>query len=340
MRDIFPSIKSWISEDQQVALATVVSTWGSSPRAVGAKMAVNQAGEMTGSVSGGCVEGAVAEACQESLKSGQPALIHYGVADDTAWEVGLACGGEIEVFVQPLEPEIYHAIKQAVKEDRSLALVTVIGGSTELMGTTMAVNESGTPTGNIAHSHYDRILELANQALQAGNCMRQKLADDLEIFIDVVLPPPRLIVVGGVHIAVALVKLAKVIGYQTIVVDPRRQFGSQSRFPAVDQLVQQWPDQALEELGITSNTAVVVLTHDPKLDDPGLMVALPSQAFYVGALGSRKTNAKRQARLLEAGMDENILDRLHAPVGLDLGGRSPEEIALAIMAEIVQARNK
>lgn len=340
MRDIFPSIDYWIDEDQKVALATVVSTWGSSPRAVGAKMAVNQDGEMAGSVSGGCVEGAVVEACQECLVTGQAKLLHFGVADNTAWEVGLACGGEIEVFVQPLESEIYQAMKQALKGNRSLALVSVIGGSPEFLGQVIAVDERRKVTYNVAHSQYDDVLKIACHVLDVGISERIKVAEDLEIFVDVILPPPRLIVVGGVHIAVALVKMAKVIGHQTIVVDPRKQFGSQARFPAVDQLVLGWPDQALEEMGITSNTAVVVLTHDPKLDDPGLMVALPSKAFYVGALGSRKTNAARRERLKDAGMGEAQLARLHAPVGLDLGGHSPEEIALAIMAEIIQVRNK
>ncbi len=341
MRELFPSIEQWMAANQPVALATVVSTWGSSPRAEGAKMAVNLAGDMTGSVSGGCVEGAVVEASQECLASGQPRLLHFGVADETAWEVGLACGGQIDVFVQPLTEEIFLAFKRAIEKQETLGLVTIIEGDDESLGVSMPVFEHAdySSLSKEENENENLLISQALENMDKGKSSQLQINDQVRAFVDVMLPPPRLIVVGGVHIAVALVKMAKEVGYQTIVVDPRRQFGTEARFPAVDQLVQQWPDEALEQIGITSNTAVAVLTHDPKLDDPGLMVALPSSAFYVGALGSRKTNAARRERLLQAGMSEALLDRLAAPIGLDLGGRSPEEIALAILAQIVQVRN-
>jgi xanthine dehydrogenase accessory factor len=182
----------------------------------------------------------------------------------------------------------------------------------------------------------------AREVLAAGQPKQVSLPHantEVELFVDVLLPSPTLIAVGGVHIAIALAALARTLGYRTIIVDPRRTFGSEPRFPHVDQLIQEWPDDALKQIGLTRSTAVAMLTHDPKLDDPGLLMALPSPAFYVGALGSSKTQAKRRQRLLEAGLTEAQLARLHGPIGLDIGAQTPEEIALAVMAQIVAARN-
>jgi xanthine dehydrogenase accessory factor len=340
MREIIPDINKWFTDGQQVALATVVRTWGSSPRTVGSKMAVNQSGEMVGSVSGGCVEGAVAEVCQGVIAENKPQLLHFGVADETAWEVGLACGGMIDVYVQPLSEYLFSTLKQMLAQETAFALAMVIAGPDDLLGKTMILSESGEASGSIAFSQYDEIKTLALGSIKGGTGEIQSLTDDIELFIDVNLPPPRLIVVGGVHIAVSLVKMAKAAGFQTIVIDPRRQFASQERFPDVDSLIQDWPDKAIQEVGITSNTAITMLTHDPKIDDPGLIVVLPSLAFYIGALGSQKTQAGRRERLLAAGVNPAHLARLRGPIGLDLGGRSPQEIAVAILAEIVQARYK
>jgi xanthine dehydrogenase accessory factor len=341
MRDVMGSIDQWQSEGQAVALATVVQTWGSSPRQAGAKMALTPGGNIAGSVSGGCVEGAVYEAGVEALQSGAARLLHFGVADETAWEVGLACGGSIDVFVQPLPAKLYAQERAALDGSAAFAVVTVVAGPPALLGQGLLVPDGGKPvTGTLGAALDGPALDFARAALAEGQSRRGELAQGVQAFVEVVLPPPTLIVIGGVHITIALVALAKTLGYYTIVVDPRKAFGSEERFPHVDQLVQAWPDEALADIPLTRGTAVAMLTHDPKLDDPALKLALPSPAFYVGALGSRTTQAKRRQRLLADGLPSETVDRLHGPIGLDLDASTPEEIALAIMAEIVAVRNK
>jgi xanthine dehydrogenase accessory factor len=337
MRDVLPELARWRDAGQKVALATVIETWGSAPRTVGAKMAVSEAGSVAGSVSGGCVESAVVEAALEVLASGVPRRLHFGVADETAWAVGLACGGAIDVFVEPWGSPLDEALREAAGSDRSAAAVTLVGGPPEALGRKLLVEADGTTRGSLGERD-GPAREAAAAALASGRSVRVALGE-AEAFVDVVLPPARLVAVGGVHIAVALVRLARALGYTTVVVDPRPAFGSRERFPDVDEVVSAWPDEALERLALNGSTAVAVLTHDPKLDDPALRAALPSPAFYVGALGSKATQAKRRKRLLEAGLGEAQLARLHAPIGLELGGRSPEEIALSVMAQIVAVRN-
>ena len=324
-----------------MALATVVQTWGSSPRQAGAKMALTPGGNMTGSVSGGCVEGAVYDEGVAALQSGAARLLHFGVADETAWEVGLACGGSIDVFVQPLPRDFFEAERAALADNAPFAVVTVVKGPAELMGKAVLSSENGLLWGSLGSPALDApAAALAHDALAKGASRRAALAEGLEAFVEVVLPPPTLIAVGGVHITIALVALAKTLGYTTIVIDPRQYFGSQERFPHVDKLVQAWPDEALADIPLTRGTAVAMLTHDPKLDDPALKRVLPSPAFYVGALGSRTTQAKRRQRLLAEGLRPADLDRLKGPIGLDLNASTPEEIALSIMAQIVAERNK
>lgn len=342
MRDVLSDIDRWRAQGQAIALATVIQTWGSAPRGVGAKMALTPGGEIAGSVSGGCVEGAVFEAGVQTLKSGRPQLLHFGVADETAWEVGLACGGTIEVFVEPLDLALYDRLRAALVDERPAAVVTVVRGPAALLGHKLMVYDDGSTFGTLSAELDTAVLEMARAALASGQAQRLTLpqaTEPVEVFIEVNLPSPTLIIVGGVHIAIALTAIAKALGYRTVVVDPRRAFGSEVRFPHADRLIRAWPDEALAQVGLTSSTAVVMLTHDPKLDDPALKIALSSPAFYIGALGSRTTQAKRRRRLLEAGLSEAQLARLHGPIGLDLGARTPEEIALAVMAQIVAVRN-
>ena len=338
MRDILADVDRWQKEGASVALATVVQTWGSSPRRVGAKMALTSDGRIVGSVSGGCVENAVVEAGIESLKTNRPQLLHFGVADETAWEVGLACGGSIDIFVQPLNMIFFSFLRTAWQDESPSVHVTVIRGSADMLGREFLIQEDGTVIGN----HWDSkpILELANVTRLSGNSQRAMADEGIEVFIELVDPPPTLVLVGGVHIATSLASLAKTLGYRTVLIDPRKAWGNEERFPKVDQLIQEWPERAFKQVTITSATAIAMLTHDPKLDDPALKVALNSPAFYIGALGSRSTHAKRRERLLNDGMNEAQLSRLHAPIGLDIGARSPEEIALAIMAEVVTADRK
>jgi xanthine dehydrogenase accessory factor len=340
MRDVTAEIDAWRQHGEPIALATVVQTWGSSPRQAGAKMALTPAGRMAGSVSGGCVEGAVFEAGVQSLKSGRPELLHFGVADETAWEVGLACGGSIDVFVQPLDDGFYAAARAALEAEKPFAVVTVVAADTpDLLGRALLVDDSGPAWGQLGGGLDTDAIEAAQRALAEGRSQRVALAQGVDAFIEAVLPPPTLVVVGGVHITIALVRLAQALGYRTVVVDPRKAFGSQERFAHADRLIQAWPDEALRQVPLTRSTAIAMLTHDPKLDDPALKIALPSPAFYVGALGSRNTQAKRRQRLLAEGLTEAQLDRLHGPIGLDLNAGTPEEIALSIMAEIVATRN-
>lgn len=338
MRDVMTEIDRWRSENKPVALATVVQTWGSSPRAAGAKMALTPSNDIAGSVSGGCVEGAVYEEGVQALETGRARLLHFGVADETAWEVGLACGGSIEVFVQPLNALIYEAIRAALMEQQPFAMVSVVAGPADQLGAMLVARDDGAVVGTLGEYH-SLAVEAARATLLAGQSRRQKLTDAVEIFIEVTLPPPTLIIVGGVHIAIALTALAKTLGYRTIVVDPRTAFGNEARFAHADQLIQAWPDEALAQIPLTRGTAIAMLTHDPKLDDPALKLALPSPAFYVGALGSPTTQSKRRTRLLAEGLTEAQVNRLYGPIGLDLGARSPEEIALAVMAQVVAARN-
>lgn len=302
-------------------------------------MALTPQEEITGSVSGGCVEGAVYQAGVEVLASGNPQLLHYGVADETAWEVGLACGGNIDIFVQPLSADMFDQLQKSLAASSPIAFINVIQGPEAQLGQGLLVVQGEKQYGSLGDSLDSQALSLAQEAIAAGASKRVIIPSEgekpLELFIDIISPPPNLVMVGGVHIAIALAKLAVVMDYQTIVVDPRRSFGNLERFPEVGELIQAWPQEAFAQISLTKSTAVVMLTHDPKIDDPALKIALNSDAFYIGALGSKGTQAKRRKRLLANGMEEEQVERLHAPIGLRIGGKTPEEIALAIMAEII-----
>ena len=340
MRDILAELDRWVPEGEPIALATVIQTWGSSPRRAGAKMAFTPSGKITGSVSGGCVEGAVYDAGIQVLKTKRPQLLHFGVANETAWEVGLACGGSIDIFIKPLDTDLFTALRSVLVEEQPAVLVTVVRGPDDLLGAELLVEASGRVTGTLHQAVDARAGELAQETLAQGRSRRVDLNGEIEIFLEVILPPATLIAVGGGHITVALVALAKTLGYRTVVIDPRSAFGNEQRFPDVDRLIQRWPNEAFQEVPISRSTAIAMLTHDPKLDDPALKIALPSPAFYVGALGSKTTQAKRRQRLLDEGLVEEQLDRLYGPIGLDIDAGTPEEIALSIMAEIVAARNR
>ncbi|MCP4360559.1 MAG: XdhC family protein [Chloroflexi bacterium] len=333
MKEILSDINKWQMENQPIAIATVVQTWGSAPRKAGAKMAVTPNGRMAGSVSGGCVEGAVFEEAVATLKNNKPKLLHFGVADETAWEVGLACGGTIEVFVESLNANATALMDNLITHDKAGASITIIRGPEEMLGQKLTVARDGRQTGTLG-PELDNLALTAEKKLQSSQ--RIQLTDEVEVFIDVMRPAPTLVMVGGVHIAIALIQYAKVLGYHTIVVDPRRAFGSEERFPNVDNLIQAWPKKAFAEIELTPETAVALLTHDPKIDDPALEVVLESDVFYIGALGSKKTHAKRIKRLQEKGISEGQIGRIHAPIGLNIHAATPEEIALSVIAEIVK----
>lgn len=344
MRDVMSELQTWLAQGRTAALATVVSTWGSAPRPAGSKMLIDQDGAMVGSVSAGCVEGAVVEEAQAVLRQGTPRLLRYGVADDTAWQVGLTCGGEIRVWVEPVavlvsQEGIFERWQKAIAERRSAVRAVVINGPPEQLGASRLVD--GLDAGGLADLAA-RLDSEARALLTSGSAQVRTYAEpegEIEVFFDVDRPSPELVIVGAVHIGLALCRLAKAAGYRVVVIDPRSGFNTAARFPRADERLLTWPDEALLELGVTDGTAIAVLSHDPKIDDPAVMTALRSPAFYVGALGSQRTTRLRRERLLDAGMSEAELDRLHAPVGLDLGGRSPEEIALSILAQIVAVRS-
>ena len=336
MKEVLDDIARWLADGaSDIALATVLTTWGSAPRKAGAKLAFTAGGAaISGSVSGGCVEGAVIEAGGEVLADGRPRLLRFGVADETAWGVGLACGGTIEVFVERLDVGAYEAARRWIESGTGGALLTAVAGPEALVGGKAIVERGQAVAGTLAATLDATTLALADTARAA---QRVTAAGGLELLIDPFRPPLALVIVGGAHIAVALARLARVLGYRTVVIDPRRAFGSAARFPEVDRLVQAWPEKALAEEPLTAESAVVTLSHDPKIDDPALRLALDSDAFYVGALGSRKTHAARRDRLAAMGFSDAQLARIHAPIGLDIGADNPEEIALAIMAEVVRA---
>ncbi len=304
----------WHQSGRGAVLATVIETWGSAPRGVGSQLVVDRAGAMEGSVSGGCVEGAVITEALEASVDGRPRLLDFGVSDETAFAVGLACGGRIRILVDPvgpsLAPDLLEELVAAQTARRPVALVADI--------------ETGARSLAAPQDHPERF-----------RFDRSGLEEDGQTFVAVSNPPLRLIVVGAVHIAQPLVVMARLAGYDPVIVDPRPVFGAAERFPG-EVILDDWPDEALQALSPDARTAVVTLTHDPKLDDPAIVAALGSCAFYLGCLGSQRTHAKRIARLREAGLSETDLARIHAPVGLDIGGRQPAEIALSILAEMTR----
>ena len=332
------AIDSWLAMGETaIALATVIDTWGSAPRKVGAKMAFTTGGTaIAGSVSGGCVESAVIEAGDKVLATGRPQLLHFGVADETAWGVGLACGGSIDVFVERLDLSLYAVTREKIIAHDQVVIAAIVEGADEFTGRKLIV-AGDEVTGTLGGVMDEQTLRLARQSQRP---VRFSPAEGITLFIDVVRPSPVLVIVGGAHIAVALAQIARIIGYRTLIVDPRRAFGSEARFPGVDQIIPVWPEKAFADMPIGPEMAVVTLSHDPKIDDPALRAALQSEAFYIGALGSRKTHTARRTRLAAMGFTDAQLARIHAPIGLDIGADNPEEIGLAIMSEIVAANRQ
>lgn len=310
--DLIPEAAlAWALSGKAAALATVVETWGSAPRRAGSQMAVSELGEMAGSVSGGCVEGAVVLEAMEAIAAGVPRLLSYGVADETAFSAGLACGGTISVLVEPVAPML-GLLEELVA---ARAARRAVGYVVDLGDWSRKLVEPGQDEAVDARLRGDKA------GVEAGR------------FILPCNPPLRLIVVGAVHVAQPLVAMARLAGYDPVLVDPRQSFATASRFPG-EVILEGWPDEALRGLGLDGRTAVVTLTHDPKLDDPAIMVALRSRCFYLGCLGSRKTHAARLERLIAAGFSEGEIGRIHAPVGLAIGAQGPGEIAVSIMAQI------
>ena len=335
MRDVITQIDAWQAAGQHAAVATVVSVKRSAPRPPGAKMAIARDGSVTGMVSGGCVEGAVIEVAEQILAGGSPRLLHFGIADEEAWDVGLPCGGEIEVWVDRLDDEPALAFAALAREGGRGALITRMDDGRHVL-----VRVDGTRLGSLGDDVLEQEAATAAERLLWLERSEQQQLDDVPVFIDVTAPPPRLIVVGAIDLAEALAKLASFSGWRAFVTDPRARFATAERFPSAERVVADWPAKAVTQLGgIDRATSVVVLTHDPKIDDAALEVALRSEAAYIGVMGSRRMQAQRRERMLELGFTDSDLERLSGPVGLDLGALTPQETALSVMAEIIAVRH-
>ena len=343
MREISTSLQQWLAGGRATAIATVIKTWGSSPRPAGAKMAINEQGEFAGSVSGGCVETAVIEAAMQVIQTGKPRLLQFGVSNEQAWEVGLSCGGKIEVFVEPLAlmtKEFYNSYQDHLDRNEPFVVATIVRGDESLLGQRVLLRQDGVSLGDISNATVISAVRDQAQSLFSKASSMSLPAGDCELFVESCFPPPKLIIIGAVHIAAPLVTMAKVLNFTVILIDPRGAFSTSARFPHVDQLFSKWPDEALTEAGIDASTCIVILTHDPKIDDPAIKIALQHTPAYLGVLGSRRTHEKRLHRLCADGMSEEQLAQIHAPIGLDIGALSPAEIAVSILAEIVACRRK
>ena len=308
--DILTPTSIWLKQKRRVALATVISTWGSSPRPVGGQMAIDENGEIIGSVSGGCIEGAVISEGINSINDGESRIKDYGISNDMAWEVGLACGGELKVLIQPLnlEDKIVYSIVDSIKKRQVIKLR--IDCSTGIRKFDNTIDNQ--------ISHFDK---------------------SKNEFIHIIDPKPRLFIIGAVHIAQALVSLADIADYEIILIDPRDHFATKDRFPKC-KIINQWPDEALSKFHLDASSHLVTLTHDPKIDDSALIFCMKKNFGYIGSLGSKKTHNQRCERLVKKGFNKVELSKIHAPVGLDIKAKTPAEIATSILAEIINYRRQ
>ncbi|KOV93047.1 XdhC family protein [Streptomyces sp. NRRL B-3648] len=352
MLDLAGELHRWIEEGREFAVATVVSVGGSAPRGPGAALAVDSAGTAIGSVSGGCVEGAVYDLCQEALRTGETLLERFGYSDEDAFAVGLTCGGTLDVLITPVGARAPARMAlgpalSAAAGGEPAALVRVARGPAELLGGALLVRSDGTSEGGLGgHPELDRVAAAEARALlEAGRTGTVDLSADgshcpggLRLLVESNVPPPRMIVFGAVDFASALARAGKFLGYHVTVCDARPVFATRKRFPHADEVVVDWPHRYLRRTATDARTVLCVLTHDAKFDVPLLKEALRMPAAFVGAMGSRRTHEDRNRRLRSEGVTERELSRLRSPIGLDLGARTPEETALSIVAEIVAAR--
>ncbi|MFE6985371.1 XdhC family protein [Streptomyces griseus] len=351
MRDILPDLRARCADGVPFALATVVAVHGSAPRDPGAVMAVDAAGTVLGSVSGGCVEGDLYEVAREVLDGSGPRVVSYGISDDEAFGVGLTCGGTIEVLVRAYASEGERAelaaLLDLIAADRPVAEATVLSGEAET-GARLVVRpaDAGPTTGTLGNEGLDAavtddargLLAQGLTGIQRYGAHGQRRMQEVAVFVRTYAPPPRMLVFGAIDHAAATARIGSFLGYRVTVCDARPAFATRERFPTADEVVRAWPHTYLESTEVDARTVICVLTHDPKFDVPLLLAALRTPAAYIGVMGSRRTHHDRLARLRVAGVDEAHLARLASPVGLDLGARTPEETAVSIAAEIIQHR--
>ncbi|MDX2939258.1 XdhC family protein [Streptomyces ipomoeae] len=353
MLDIADELNRWLEEGRDFAVATVVAVSGSAPRGPGAALAVDADGTAIGSVSGGCVEGAVYDLCTQALADGEAVRERFGYSDKDAFAVGLTCGGVLDILVTPLPADApgrktFQTALSAAARGEPMALARVVRGPAELLGRALTVRPDGSYEGELGrHPDLDHAAVNETRALlNAGRTGTFDIAQDgshcepgLTLFVESSAPPPRMLVFGAIDFAAALVRMGKFLGYHVTVCDARPVFATRSRFPEADDIVVDWPHRYLHHTRTDDRTVVCVLTHDAKFDVPLLETALRLPAAYIGAMGSRRTHEDRDRRLRQIGLTEAELTRLHSPIGLDLGARTPEETALSIAAEIVAARH-
>ena len=347
MREVLPSLLAARDRGEAVAMATVVRTWRSAPRPAGASMLVTASGEAVGSVSGGCVEGALYELGTEVLANGDPQFETYGVSDDDAFAVGLTCGGILEVFVERVDddrwPELA-GIAASIDAEVPVAVATIVRGPHHV-GRHLVVRADGVE-GSLGTERLDAtvgadvlgLLESGTTGFLHYGPDGERLGTELEVFVASFAPAPRMYVFGAIDFSAALCRVGKILGFHVTVVDAREIFATRKRFPEADDVVVDWPHRWLASQQVDPRTVICVLTHDPKFDVPALQAAVRTRAAYIGAMGSRRTHEDRLERLREAGLTEDELARIHSPIGLDLGARTPEETAISIAAEIVQSR--
>jgi xanthine dehydrogenase accessory factor len=349
MRDVLRDIAKWYDADETFGLATVVNTFRSAPRPAGAAMAVSGDGEVVGSVSGGCVEGAVYELAQEVMAEGRPVVRRYGVSDDDAFAVGLTCGGILDILVEPVNREtfpLFGEVVAAIERHEPVAIATVIEGPGEVGARRVVWPDRS--AGSLGLDRLDEAVDddVRGMLAQGTTGVRrygrhgERRLDELAVFVHSFAPPPRMLVFGAIDFAAAVARVGKFLGYHVTVCDARPVFATAKRFPEADDVVVKWPHKFLTETeaDVDERTVICVLTHDPKFDVPLLEVALRTRAGYVGAMGSRRTHEDRLSRLREAGVTDEELTRLRSPIGLDLGARTPEETAISIAAELIQRR--
>jgi xanthine dehydrogenase accessory factor len=342
MKEMLAELRSWQDEGEEIALATLVRVRGSAPRRPGARLGVTRGGRVLGSVSGGCVENDVVETAWRVLDSGRPEVASYGIGDELGHAAGLSCGGRIEVLIEPFrEDESWRVLGAALEARRPVVLCVGLAPAA-LRGRRLVVD--GEQTAGSIDAELDAAIVARARALSGEDAARvvelPGRGGEVAIFFEAVLPAPRLFIVGATHTAIPLCRMAKELGFRVAVIDPRRAWASAERFPEADEVILDWPGPALEGAGLDDSCFVLTLTHDPKIDLPALAQALGSPARYVGAMGSRRTHEGRKKQLREQGFGDEELARIRGPVGLDLGSRSPEEAALAILAEMVAVRNR
>lgn len=328
MRDVLPTLEAWVRAGHRAALGTVVGVERSAPRLPGSVMAVCETGEVAGSVTGGCVEPAVYLQAEEVLAGGAPRVASFGFADDDAFEVGLPCGGTVHVFIEEMDPALILRIADAVREERPVAYVTTLGG--DAPGGPRVIDRDDAPG--------DAVTAAALPLLALGESGEVEV-DGERLFVSSLVPRPAMYIFGAIDFASALATVGHFLGYRVTVCDPRALFVTPARFPDADELVTEWPHEFLAHAPVDERTAICVLTHDQKFDVPALRAALDTPARFIGAMGSRRTTARRNERLRAEGVGEDALARVHAPIGLPIGSRTPEEVAVAIGAQIVAAAN-